>query len=68
MLRDERHKLVLYHGQRLGELYDLRDDPDECSNLWDDPARAAVKSDLLGHAFDAALLAADLGPPRVAPY
>jgi len=33
-----------------------------------DPARAAVKSDLLGHAFDAAMLAADLGPPRVAPY
>ncbi len=39
MLRDERHKLVVYHGQRLGELYDLRDDPDEFSNLWDDPAR-----------------------------
>ncbi len=68
MLRDERHKLVVYHGQRLEELYDLRDDPDEFSNLWDDPARAAVTSDLLGHAFDAAMLAADLGPPRVAPY
>jgi len=46
----------------------LRDDPDEFSNLWDDPARAAVMSDLLGQAFDAAMLAADLGPPRVAPY
>ncbi len=68
MIRDERHKLVVYHGQGLGELYDLRDDPDEFHNLWDDPARAAQKLDLLGHAFDAAMLAADLGPPRVAPY
>lgn len=68
MIRDERHKLVVYHGQGLGELYDLRDDPDEFANRWDDPAHAPRKLDLLGRAFDAAMLAADLGPPRVAPY
>ena len=68
MIRDERHKLVVYHGHGLGELYDLRDDPDEFANRWDDPARAAVKLGLLGRAFDAAMLAIDLGPPRLAPY
>ena len=37
MIRDERYKLVVYHGHEIGELFDLERDPDEFENLWDDP-------------------------------
>ena len=36
MYRDERHKLVNYHGLGYGELYNL-ESPLEVNNLWDDP-------------------------------
>jgi len=36
----------VYDGTE-GELYDLADDPHQWRNLWDDPARAGLKSDLL---------------------
>ena len=30
-----------------GELYDLESDPDEMVNLWDDPASAALRAELV---------------------
>ena len=41
------HKLSWYRGRDYGELYDLEQDPREKTNLWDDPACAAVKARLL---------------------
>jgi len=35
-----------------GELYNLADDPHQWVNLWDDPARAAIKADLLADLRD----------------
>ena len=67
MYRDERYKLVVYHGHGLGELYDLVVDPGEFENLWNDPEAAALKHELLAQSFDATMLAQDLGPPRVGP-
>ena len=44
MYRDERHKLVSYHGLGYGELYDLERDPLKLTNLWEAPAPAASRS------------------------
>jgi arylsulfatase A-like enzyme len=40
------------HDGTEGELYDLVDDPLQRRNLWDDPARAALRSDLLAELHD----------------
>jgi arylsulfatase A-like enzyme len=46
----ERYKLIVYRDQDYGELYDLRDDPDQYRNLWGNPDAAAIKTDLM-HRF-----------------
>lgn len=47
MFREERYKMVLYTGATYGELYDLKEDPHELVNRWDDPAMAGEKQRLL---------------------
>lgn len=68
MVRDDRYKLAVYHGHGLGELFDLREDPGEFDNLWDDPAHAGARFDLMQKSFDALALAVDVGPKRVGRY
>jgi arylsulfatase len=68
MYRDRRYKLVVYHGHSLGELYDLEEDPGEFDNLWESPAHAALKCDLLQRSFDASLRGiVDVGTERIGP-
>ena len=67
MFRDERYKLIVYHGHNLGEFYDLLQDPHEFSNLWDDQEHQAKKLELIQRSFDASMLAMDKGPPRIGP-
>jgi arylsulfatase len=67
MYRNTRYKLVVYHGHGLGELYDLKADPDEFHDLWDDDVHQAIKMDLMQRSFDASMLAMDKGPPRIGP-
>lgn len=62
------HKLVVYHGHDVGELYDLRKDPNEFRNLWDDAESREVKHELMKRLFDATMLATDPGQPRVGWY
>lgn len=42
---------VKYDGTE-GELYELRNDPLQWENLWDDPARRTLKSDLIADLYD----------------
>ena len=68
MHRTRSHKLVVYHGKGVGELFDLEQDPWEFDNLWDNPGAAAIKHRMLAESFDAhVLLTTDVGSERIAP-
>jgi hypothetical protein len=41
-----------YYDGTEGELYDVERDPHQWENLWDDPAFASIKSDLLADLKD----------------
>ena len=68
MVRDRRFKLVVYHGQEYGELYDLKEDPWEHVNLWESGAHQSVKSRLMRTAFDSVAFSVELGPSRIGRY
>ena len=65
MIRDDRYKLIVYHGHDIGEVFDLHTDPDEFDNLWDDPAMMPVKLRLMQQSFDALAFAVDTGSEQI---
>jgi hypothetical protein len=68
MYRTKRYKLVVYHRNGLGELFDLETDPNEFENLWDDPVSAQIKSRLILESFnDHVMKTTDVGSRRIAP-
>lgn len=68
MFFDGRYKLSIYHGQGLGELYDLEADSSELNDLWDSPQHQELRCALTARHFDAMMLACDPGPARAASY
>jgi uncharacterized sulfatase len=44
---DERYKITIYYNQVYGELFDLKEDPHELQNRWNNPDYASLKSELL---------------------
>lgn len=65
-LVEKRYKLTVYRHQPYGELFDLRDDPDERRNQWDNPAFAEVKCQMMRRMVDAALDCEPTRYPRIA--
>lgn len=68
MIRDRRHKLVVYHGTGLGELFDLAEDPTEARNLFGTPPGREAQTRLTEQMLDHLALRADLGQPRIGRY
>jgi arylsulfatase A-like enzyme len=68
MVRTERHKLTVAHGQNTGELYDLDADPTETSNLWDNPDYREVRHELMMRMLDRMAWTVDPLPEREAPW
>lgn len=64
-IRTQEWKLTRYAGAPFGELYDLRNDPGEVVNRWDDPAYASTRSDLLALMLDRLALSEDPLPSPV---
>jgi arylsulfatase len=73
MIRNERYKLVTYHGPvdgdgPRGELYDLEQDPSELHNRWRDPAAAPVRQEMTDLLLDAMVGTEDRSTAREAPW
>ena len=68
MIRTQRHKLVSYHGQKGGELYDLKRDPNETHNLWCVSEYQGTKMELFQSLCDRMAWTVDPLPVRVGPY
>ncbi|WP_101295804.1 sulfatase family protein [Halegenticoccus soli] len=59
----DRYKLTVYPGEPYGELFDLRADPEELYNRWDDERYADVRGRLLSEFFEQYVLH-ERGLPR----
>lgn len=68
MYRDQRWKLITYHGKDLFELYDLENDPWEHEDLSNDPAHREILFALMRKSFDATAYAHPPVPARVASF
>jgi arylsulfatase A-like enzyme len=66
MVRNQTHKIVVHHGQELGELYDIQSNPEEQYNVWN--TALETKAEMLKLTADRMALTADPTPPRVGIY
>ncbi len=64
MWRESKCKIVVHHGEDLGELYDLENDPHEFVNLWDEPEYRDLKLRLMKQCFDARAFTLDPLPEK----
>ena len=65
MVRTERYKLVVDHIHNFGELYDLKEDPNETHNLWNIKDYSKVKTDMLIRLTNRMAFTVDPLPPRL---
>ncbi len=65
MVRTRNAKLVVAHGTGSGELYDLRADPGENTNLWDSAEHRSLKLELYERLADRMAFTVDPLPERL---
>ncbi|PCJ62927.1 MAG: sulfatase [Planctomycetota bacterium] len=63
---NDQYKLTIHYNRDYGELYDLKNDPNEIINLWDSSDHSALKSDLLLKFLYGEMGKAPLPMPRIA--
>lgn len=63
---DDRYKLTVYRDRPWGDLFDLRDDPEETKNRFADPALAGVRGELFERALNAELVREQTRYARIA--
>ncbi len=56
MMFDGRYKIAVHHGEEIGELYDLEQDPEEFHNLWNKPGYESLQAQKVKECFDHAIL------------
>jgi uncharacterized sulfatase len=61
----DRWKLTVYRGRSWGELFDLRDDPNERHNRYDDPAFTEVRHEMMSRLVQADLEREPTPMPRL---
>ena len=66
MLRTDRYKIVVPHGENDGEMYDLHSDPSEKNNLWNQREHLETKVELLKMLTDRMAYTVDPLPERIA--
>ncbi len=59
------YKLTVYFNRPFGELYNLRNDPQEIHNLWDDPGHRSLREELTNKLLFAMMGAETMPMPRV---
>lgn len=62
---DADYKITVYRDRDYGEMFDLRNDPDEFANLWGEPSAQALKLTLLQRLISAELAKEPLWMPRL---
>ena len=74
MLRTDAWKVVVHHGapstarERTGELYDLVNDPQEGTNLWDDQASLGLRLSMQEQLLDVLVATEDRSRERLADF
>lgn len=62
---NEQYKITVYQKHNFGDLYDLKNDPFEQNNLWDNPEYIDLKMQMLELYIDAELEKEPISMPRI---
>jgi uncharacterized sulfatase len=62
---EKRYKITVYYRRNYGELFDLKKDPFEYNNLWDEPEYKELKNEMIKKLLFAEMEKEPLWMPRV---